>query len=239
VLGLFVGKAEIYEWTEDGRKRKIKTAINKKSVKRCYFTKTGLETDVQVYGKMHGGEERAVLQVALENYDYLKTTLLPSLNNEDLAALRQDRFLAPGLGENISSVGMKEQDLCIGDTFQLGPKVILQISQPRQPCYKVNFRFNYTKMKEFIENEKKTGWFYRVLEEGLVKVGDKFILLERKCPTMNLTKVHLLLSSKNTLSRKELEEMKDCKFLAEAFRVMARKKLEKTPLKRKKLAELD
>lgn len=85
---------------------------------------------------------------------------------------------------------MNERNVCIGDIFSVGDDgVLLQVSLPRQPCFKLNHRFQ---LKNFAPNTYKTsrtGWYYRVLREGTVQAGDDIRLVERKWPKWTIERV--------------------------------------------------
>lgn len=85
---------------------------------------------------------------------------------------------------------MNERNICIGDILSVGTDgVLLQISLPRQPCFKLNHRFQ---LKNFAPNTYKTsrtGWYYRVLREGTVQAGDEIQLVERKWPSWTIERV--------------------------------------------------
>lgn len=83
---------------------------------------------------------------------------------------------------------MNERNVCIGDKIRVG-EVLLQVSLPRQPCFKLNHRFG---VKGFAPNTWKlsrTGWYYRVLEEGWMGVGDSIVLVDRKYPSWTIERV--------------------------------------------------
>lgn len=118
--------------------------------------------------RVHGGPEKAVHQYAAQNYQRLAQAFPHS------AA----QLIAGSLGENISAVGLSELNVHIGDVFRIGGAV-LQVSQPRSPCWKINHRFDAEKMSMFVARERITGWYYRVLQPGLLQAGDPIELLER------------------------------------------------------------
>lgn len=75
---------------------------------------------------------------------------------------------------------MNERNVCIGDIISVGPEVLLQVSLPRQPCFKLNHRFSLKKFAPVTYQTSRTGWYYRVLREGTVRAGDELRLVERK-----------------------------------------------------------
>ncbi|EOO02671.1 putative mosc domain-containing protein [Phaeoacremonium minimum UCRPA7] len=84
---------------------------------------------------------------------------------------------------------MNERNVCIGDVMAVGDELVLQVSLPRQPCFKLNHRFQ---LKNFAPNTWKTsrtGWYYRVLKEGTVKAGDEIRLIERKHPKWTIERI--------------------------------------------------
>ncbi|RSM01355.1 hypothetical protein CEP52_008613 [Fusarium oligoseptatum] len=88
---------------------------------------------------------------------------------------------------------MSEENVCIGDTFRLGSEVILQVSLPRQPCFKLNHRFQYKKASSSSQNSGRTGWYYRVIKPGHVEVGDELELEKRINPTWSVSRVQQIL----------------------------------------------
>ena len=102
---------------------------------------------------------------------------------------RGDRFVPGGFGENFVTSAMNERNVCIGDVISVGSEVLLQVSLPRQPCFKLNHRFS---LKNFAPNTYKTsrtGWYYRVIREGTVNVGDELRVVERKWPKWTIERV--------------------------------------------------
>ena len=89
------------------------------------------------------------------------------------------------LGENISTSGMTEHEVCIGDIFRLGGARV-QVSQPRSPCWKIDRRLKVDDASRFVEAAGITGWYYRVLAPGMVGAGDEIALLERPNPWLSL-----------------------------------------------------
>lgn len=118
--------------------------------------------------RVHGGPEKAVHHYAAENYQHLA-----------LAFAHCAHELMPGsLGENISARGLSERNVHIGDVFQVG-SAVLQVSQPRSPCWKINHRFDAERMSMHVAKERITGWYYRVIQPGFIEAGDRIELLER------------------------------------------------------------
>jgi MOSC domain-containing protein YiiM len=123
----------------------------------------------------------------------------------------------PGIfGENLTVSGLDEGQISIGDTYRLG-SALVQVSQPRLPCYKLGIRFGHAKVvKQFLESPYP-GVYLRILEEGHVKTGDTMELVEKNEDGMSVRDVYSLFSS-----NKENAEMKAqacaLEFLAESIK---------------------
>ena len=145
----------------------FETALDKQqATARIFLSEVGLQGDECADPKHHGGVERALHQYPAEHYAYWQSQF-------------PDRgWQAPGMGENISTVGMKEHTVCIGDRYQWG-EAIIEISQPRSPCYKLNIRWNAEGMSEQMQQLSYCGWLYRVIQTGYVSQDDDLVLLSR------------------------------------------------------------
>lgn len=169
VDGLFIGEIRILE--PEGHR----TGLFKEPVAWATVQRLGLVGDHQADRRYHGGPEKAVHQYAPDHYARI-ATCFPA------AAIHA----GPGaLGENLSSVGMTEQTVCIGDRYRLGT-VELEVSQPRTPCWKINHRFGEKQLAKFIQTERITGWYYRVVQEGEIECGDTIALQARPNPELSL-----------------------------------------------------
>jgi len=148
------------------------TAIDKKTVNSPIFlSETGLAEDACAEAKYHGGLERALHQYPVEHYAFWQQTFAP--RND-----QQPEFAAPGMGENISSLGMTEDNVCIGDQYQWG-EAIIEVSQPRLPCYKLNTRWDSKDIAVRMQDLSRCGWLYRVVKPGFVSESDKLIHIFR------------------------------------------------------------
>ncbi|MCO7634856.1 MOSC domain-containing protein [Pseudomonas guariconensis] len=128
----------------------------------------GLEGDEQGDLRVHGGVEKALHHYPREHY----AQWAEALGGHPLLA-------QPGaFGENFSSIGWRESDVCLGDRIRVG-SALLEISQGRMPCWKLNDRFGVAQMALQVQQSGRTGWYYRVLEEGTVEAGDALQLVER------------------------------------------------------------
>lgn len=146
----------------------LSSAIDKQPISTpCRCTRHGLEGDQQEDRRHHGGSERALHYYPQEHYAYWRdfwyAMELPDSPTP----------FAPGaFGENLSDQGWSEETVNIGDRFRLG-EAIVQVSQPRSPCYKLNSRFAYPQMSLLVQTSGRGGWLMRVLQEGQVAPGDR------------------------------------------------------------------
>ncbi|KAL8392274.1 hypothetical protein RB595_002463 [Gaeumannomyces hyphopodioides] len=138
----------------------------------------GIEGDEHDY-TFHGGVDKAVHAYCSAHY--------PSWRAEfpEAAAL-----FAPGaFGENLVLGRMSERNVCIGDVVEVGPELRLQVSLPRQPCFKLNHRFRIKNFAPSTWRLSRTGWYYRVLRPGSVRAGDEVRLVERRHPAWTIERV--------------------------------------------------
>jgi MOSC domain-containing protein YiiM len=142
----------------------------------------GIEGDRQGDLRVHGGIDKAVHCYPWSHYRHWRD-VLPG------HALLQ----SPGaFGENLSVEGIEEQDVCIGDRFRIG-SALLELSQGRQPCFKLNLRFGVRDMAAHVQDTLKAGWYLRVLEPGIVTAGDEAELIDRPHPSHSVADLLVLI----------------------------------------------
>jgi MOSC domain-containing protein YiiM len=142
------------------------TGMCKKPVSGTFLlTKQGLEGDGVGDRKHHGGFDKAVCVYSLDHYAYWEKTL--GIKMPEAA-----------FGENFSLIGMKEEEIHVGDIFKAGSAVV-QVSQPRQPCNTLAARYGRADFVKLVVDSGRTGFYFRVLEEGKVKAGDLLDLVEQ------------------------------------------------------------
>ncbi len=175
-------------------------------------TTLGLQGDEQADLKNHGGKDKAIMHYAFDHY-FAWQQDRPDLN---------EHLQYPGaFGENISTHGFTEDQICIGDPFKLGSAVI-EVSQGRQPCWKLGHKFSDQNMLREVITTGRSGWYYRVLEEGNIQAGDSIELLSRSNPEWTVAKVFKLLiaGEKNTDAVQRLSKVSQ---LSEHWRTRAQK----------------
>ncbi|WP_421132767.1 MOSC domain-containing protein [Alteromonas sp. A079] len=153
--------------------RGAKTSIVKAPVNALTVHSTHTDEDTQTNKRLHGGPEKVLHQYSPINYLTLKKHF-------------PEGDFSPGtIGENISVDGMDDATVFIGDVWQFG-NVELQVSAPRAPCNKINQRYGIQNLDRFVGERGITGWYYRVLKTGVIKVGDDVRLLHRENDTVNI-----------------------------------------------------
>ena len=95
-------------------------------------------------------------------------------------------------GVNLILSHVSEEDICIGDVLKIG-QARVQITQPRQPCWKLSANTDEKNMTNFIFNSGLTGWYAKVLEEGIISQNDEVILEKRAYPNLNIEKLNQLI----------------------------------------------
>lgn len=153
------------QWTTGFFKKPIEGLI--------WLGKYNLSGDGQADLKYHGGLEKAVLAYSADHY--------PSWSIE----LGNLELPYGAFGENFTVSGLTEETVCIGDTYAVG-EAHLQISQPRQPCWKISRRWGIDDLEARVKITGRTGWYFRVLKEGYIEPGLPLILLDRPFPHWNI-----------------------------------------------------
>ncbi len=144
-VDVFIGKIRDYDGSRP-------SAIAKVQIDgELMLTELGLAGDEQAEKKIHGGPDRALCHYPREHYaDWIRQF-------PEQATL----FCAPAFGENLSTNGMTEHNVFIGDIYRWGG--VDPVTQPRSPCFKLNFHFAISDMALLMQNSGKTGWLYRVI----------------------------------------------------------------------------
>jgi MOSC domain-containing protein YiiM len=170
------------EGSADPRDLPWESAIYKSTVKGPVWAgKTNLAGDRQAFLEFHGGPDKAVFVFASENHAYWQK----ALDGADIPFGAQ--------GENLTTSGLLESTVCIGDIFTAG-ETRFQVTQPRQPCWKIGRRNgNLKELPVMMEKTARSGWYFRVLQEGMVEAGMTLELLERPAPQWSVKRAFITL----------------------------------------------
>lgn len=163
VISVNVGLPREVNWNG----KTILTGIFKEPVDGPVMLRSlNLDGDRQADLSVHGGVSKAAYAYAVEHYEYWKKAL-------------PDMRLPYGMfGENFSTEGLLEDNVNVGDRFQVGEAEVMA-TEPRLPCYKLGIKFDRADiLKKFLAS-RRTGFYFAVLKEGQVKAGDSIELLSR------------------------------------------------------------
>jgi MOSC domain-containing protein YiiM len=164
----------------EGANRKSTTAIYKQPVReRVMLRRLGLAGDGQADLRNHGGSFRAAYAYDAAHYGYWSQ----ELGRNDMA---------PGqFGENFTVTGMDENDIHVGDVFRIG-EALVQVTQPRVPCHKLTAKMGVADFQARFLRSNRSGFYLRVLEEGMVAAGDEFIPVHRDPDSLSVARVNAL-----------------------------------------------
>lgn len=176
IISTNIGESRTILWNS----REVKTGIFKFSVDEPIFLDTeDVENDHVIDRRYHGGVDKACYLYSANHYKYWQK-LYPELE------MPWGMF-----GENLTVEGLDESNINIGDVFKIGDSIV-QATQPRQPCFKLEFRFGDKKIvRKFVESGY-SGVYVRVLKKGTVKAGDSILPLEKQ-RSLSIKKVFELL----------------------------------------------
>ncbi|KAI1051105.1 hypothetical protein LB506_010873 [Fusarium annulatum] len=135
----------------------------------------------------HGGVERAVHQYNPDHYPDWRAENPPEPDLYDVGAY----------GENLVTTNMNDDNVCIGDIYKLGDNVLLEVSEPRHPCFKLNSRFKWPRALKRTIRTGRAGWNMRVLKTGDICKGDTISLLERPYPRWSVLNVQRVIRARN------------------------------------------
>src|SRR5215475_7500360 len=201
LLSVNVGLPRDIEW----KGRTVHTGIWKDPLRgRCRAGRLNLEGDGQGDLAGHGGEQRAVFVYQIESYRYWQEQL------------KRSDFVHGQFGENFTIEGLPDDNVCIGDRYQIGG-ALFEVTQPRVTCYRVGIRMNETRMPALLTSSGRPGFYFRVLQEGEVQAGDEIMRVGEAEERMTVTQVNALLYSPNH-AREGLERALRIKALSPGWR---------------------
>ena len=172
------GAAAWYDepWTTAIFKRRVDGAVS--------VGPLGLAGDSQADTRVHGGRDKAICVYPAVHY--------PAWQRE----LGREDFADGAFGENLTVTGLSEPTVCIGDVYVIGTgveAVLAQVSQPRQPCWKLARKWQLKDLTARAVANGRTGWYFRVLRSGTIRPGDHLRLEERPHPTWTISAANLVM----------------------------------------------
>jgi len=159
----------------------VRTAVWKRTVYgRVRAARLNLDGDGQADLNGHGGEQRAVFVYQIESYRHWQEQL------------KRTDFVYGQFGENFTIEGLPDDTVCIGDRYQIG-SAIFEVTQPRVTCYRIGIRMNEPRMPALLTSSGRTGFYFRVLQEGDVGAGDEIVKVGEAKERMTVTEINALL----------------------------------------------
>jgi MOSC domain-containing protein YiiM len=148
----------------------------------------GVQGDEQGDRRVHGGPDKAIHCYPWASYE--------AWRGELPGAVAEVRLQQPGaFGENFSLDGLDESNTCVGDRWTIG-EALFEVSQLRQPCWKLNDRFGVADMARRVQRSGRSGWYLRVLVPGHVSAGDAIRLAARPHPAWPLARLQAIVADR-------------------------------------------
>ena len=181
VISTNIGKPVTFEWNG---KEELTGIFKYPTSNPLYLTKNDVKNDTIINRVNHGGVNKACYLFSADYYDYWKK-------------LYPDREWDWGMfGENITVEGLDESMIKVGNIYRIGDALV-QVSQPREPCYKLGIRFGTQEiLKRFIDHNHP-GTYVKILEEGQVVKGDYLELVEESENPLTVQQFYELMYVKN------------------------------------------
>ena len=177
LLSVNVGMPQDVTW----HGKTVHTAVWKKPVSGPRMARR-LNIDGDGQGDLagHGGEQRAVFVYQIESYRYWQEQL------------GRDDFTYGQFGENFTVQGLADDQVCIGDRYQIGGAVF-EVTQPRVTCFRVGIRMDDPQMPALLVSQHRPGFYLRVLTEGAVQAGQEIVKLAAGPEGMTVAEMDALL----------------------------------------------
>lgn len=207
VLSIQVGLPQTYgsEGAADPMDRPWSTGFFKTPIEGTVWVgETHLAGDGQADLENHGGREKAILAYAADHYSWWRS----HLNLPDLPY--------GGFGENLTVAEQDENSVCVGDTYALG-EVRLQVSQPRQPCWKLSRRWRIQDLAVQVQKNGRSGWYFRVLQPGYIEAGQPLVLQERPHPEWTIALANRVMHHQRS-DRAAAAALAACPLLSDSWR---------------------
>lgn len=214
VLSVQVGRAKVYGDADakDFLEKEWCSASFKEITQAPLFASFhGLAGDEVADKTHHGGVDKAIFANSYENYahwaSFLKVASLPY----------------GALAENLTIQGLHESSVMLGEIHQIGT-AILQVSQPRKPCWKISRRWNHKGFTHEIFTSGLTGWYYKVLQEGMIGPHDEVRVVKQETPQISILEANNAFREPENY-RQMLETILDIPSLAPSYNESILKRL--------------
>jgi MOSC domain-containing protein YiiM len=209
VLSVCVGLPRIVQTPDEGF---VTTAIFKRPVEgRVRVMQLNLDGDRQADLRVHGGPSKSVYVYPREHYEKWRSEL------------PDHKFEPANFGENLSTEGLLETDVFIGDKFRIGTAEFA-VTEPRMPCYKLGVRFGRKDILRRFLQSRRSGFYLTVLKIGELGAGDHIEFISRD---VNKVSVHdivrLFVEDKDDLET--MRRAVNLEFLPEGWKSRFRERL--------------
>lgn len=213
VLYVKVGNVTITK-LENQKRKGLVSGIKKYPVSKAYLTKTGFADDFQADLAHHGGVNKALFLFSSLTYEKINIHFNNCFDISNMSYF----------GENLILDKICEKDICIGDILIIGEAKV-QITQPRQPCWKLSANTLKNNMTKFIFETGFTGFYAKVLKEGQISQNDEVILENRTNSKLTIEKLNQLIINPMVDEKSTLEAL-SCKELGYQFLGSLKKRYE-------------
>ncbi|GIP14865.1 hypothetical protein J40TS1_05070 [Paenibacillus montaniterrae] len=194
-----------------GSKQVLSAIFKDASTAVHHVSATGVEGDAQGDTENHGGPDKAICVYLQSSYSYWQ---------------QLGRALAPGsFGENMTLSSWTEDSVNIGDIYRVG-SLVVQVSQPRQPCFKLGIRNQWPELVQLSRESGYTGFYLRVLEEGEVGTGMEFIPVSRAQHSMSIFEANRIMYGKAS-TLEQYEQLASIPELADVWKQSIHRKIER------------
>ena len=189
-------------------------------------TTENLTGDGQADLEHHGGVDKAICVYPTKHYPGWRSELAGEEFPDSYFFSRAFQF--GSFGENFTVADLTEENVCIGDVWEVGD-TRLQVSQPRQPCWKLARRWEIKDLALRVQNTGRTGWYLRVLQQGTVQSGMSILLIERPHPEWTIARANQLMHHDKT-NLQDAAELATLPELSSSWQTTLLKRVEKSKL---------
>ncbi len=204
ILSIQVGRVQTFGGDRDDSESWTSAICKARVFRAVQAQQTGILDDEQADSVHHGGPDKAILAYAAQHYDQWN------------AEFPGKSFEAGAFGENLTVADLDESRCCIGDKFRVG-ECVLEISQPRQPCWKLSRRWDLPRLAVLVQQNGRTGWYLRVLKVGQIEAGMILELIARPFPEFSVQWANTVMYAKPRRPEDD-QRLSQCPALSGAWR---------------------
>lgn len=197
--------------------RIIESGINKKPLEgKLEVLKGGLAGDKQADFSVHGGLDKAIYTYSATHYEFWQNKL------------KVPEFPHGQFGENFTVEAMDDKEVMIGNSYRIG-SALFQVTQPRVPCFKLGIKMNDPMFPAKFQASGRYGFYFRILEEGFVKVGDTVELVEEDSLGISVWEVMQIMHASSYTNRNKLIKVLNLQALSADWRSRFERKFAALP----------